>query len=132
MAASGIGEWITLTGDDLCIVIDGASDATSGAPGACNNVERLEQTGQLLLTGGSGGPPVAAGTELTAEDSRPTYWAGLVPDGVSDVAAHYSDGTTQPVEILDNGFYLATPTKTVTSFSWVAADGTTHSEKGWQ
>jgi hypothetical protein len=132
ISASGVGEWITLSGERLCIVINGASDATSGAPGACNDFSRLQKSGDLLLTSGAGGPPVVSGTEPTAEQLRPTYWAGLVPDGVTDIVAHYSDGTMQQIDEVDNGFYLATPTKTVTSFSWAAADGTTHSEGGWQ
>ena len=50
-------QWITLSGDTICVQIDAQLDGSDAQPRACNSTTTLESTQELLVLGLGGGPP---------------------------------------------------------------------------
>lgn len=108
--------WASLSPTQDCVQVGREGAAACAAP------ERLER--EPLIVGSSRAPSLHASSEGPAP--APEEWAGLAEDNVVSIEATYADGSSEAVPVTDSGFYLAAEGRTVTRFSWVTADGATH------
>lgn len=122
---AGIDQWATVDRDTICAVSQAAKASTFGPGRTCDEASTLEQDGQLLIGGSaSGGESQTPGVV--------TYLYGLAPDGVSSIDVTFTDGSSQTVPVVDNGFQLALEGKgeVLAHVTWVDASGQTHSQEG--
>lgn len=119
-----LSAWAVLKDGQVCVTVSG-SGAAAGGPAACNSLSTLAEPGQLLTLEAGEGP---AGSSAAAQTAVYQVVAGLVPNGVTSVGVHYSDGSSASVPVTNNGFAMLTGGKTPTEFIWSSSGGTTESE----
>lgn len=113
--------WATLSGSRVCVLKQlqgGGSEST------CAPVSALDHditTGSLLV--------LAAGEENSTSPGPVVSLAGLAPNGLSSVTAHFADGSSQTIPVREDGFYVSlTKPETVLSFSWTDSAGNNQSQ----
>lgn len=121
---SGISQWATVDGDTICAVSETRTSAL-GPGRVCDEASTLEQDGQILIGGGASG----------SESQTPgvvTYLDGLAPDGVSSINVAFTDGSSQTVPVVENGFQLDLEGKgkVLAHVTWRDASGQTHTQEG--
>jgi hypothetical protein len=121
----GIDQWATVDRDTICAVSETTHTSTFGPGRICDEASTLEQDGQLLIGGGATG----------SESQTPgvvTFLYGLAPDGISSIDVAFTDGSSQTVPVLENGFQLALEGKgkVLAHVTWRDASGQTHSQEG--
>jgi hypothetical protein len=116
-----LGQWVTLSGTQACVVVEGTQPGAEGAPSACADLSLPENVGELLLLGAASG---RAGSG--AARGAPSILAGLAPDDVHNVTVSYSDGKAMSVAVLDNGFHVLTQGQEPVSLSWTTTSGVHH------
>lgn len=128
-------QWITVSGDTLCVQIETEEGGEAVGPRACNAAVNLE--GNELLVLGLGGAPAVV-PSLTGQSSEsigeatrpgpPRLLVGLAPDGVSQVSIAFAGGHLQTVNTGDNGFHVYIGGSAPTALTWTTADGVRHSQ----
>jgi hypothetical protein len=81
----GPGMWLAGAGTNVCLFIDTGS---AGMGLSCGPADGIAD-GNLLITGAWGGA---------------SHTDGVVPNGVSSVTMHFTDGSTQVVPVTDNAY----------------------------
>lgn len=89
---------------------------------ACAAPERLEH--EPLIVGASRTTSVPLSVDQPPP--APEEWAGLAENGVQAVEVTYSDGSTETIPVVDNGFYFDSGSREVASFAWITSNGAVH------
>jgi hypothetical protein len=116
-----LGQWVTLSGTQACVVIEGTEPGAEGAPSACADLSQPHNVGELLLLGAASG---RAGSG--AARGAPSILAGLAPDDIHNITVSYSDGKAISVAVLDNGFHVLTQGQEPISLTWTNTAGVHH------
>jgi hypothetical protein len=118
-------QWITLDGNQICVVVSGGPLVAGNAPSACNSIDTLEADHEILFLGASSGY-VSGGASADRRSS--SVLAGIAPNDVGTVTVTYADGSTQTANVLDNGFHFETGGQNPQSISWTTPAGAMHEE----
>jgi hypothetical protein len=114
-------QWVTISGTQACVVVEGTEPGAEGAPSACADLSQPENVGGVLMFGAASGP---AGSG--AARGAPSILAGLAPDDIHNITVGYSDGKAISVAVLDNGFHVLTHGQEPISLTWTTTGGANH------
>jgi hypothetical protein len=131
--ASDLTQWATAAGETVCVVDRYAPSSSSNGVRpdtnqACNSVANLEAAHQLLvqtsLVGSISSAPPTPGLANVI--------SGLAPNGVTGITITFSDGASQEVPVVENGFsyQIVGEPQAVSDVSWTTATGQHYSQNG--